>query len=261
MIDEIWDTDIDQTDWNTVMKVIDKMVDRINKNGESTSFQITKEFTNQVNANKKDDEPKDELIDDEYSESLKEGLEDVPSIERVNYDNGRSNGLPGIRNVNKLAAELDRISSEVGPKFKVRTTRFGTGVSSGDLKDAWMSLKKAGWSVSEQTDDSMGGFNRVYVCSKLNESLDEAKDYFIDNDDPNRDTASKNANRAVKVLGNAFGAENVSEVNNIGSGECEVTADSGTYHQVYTFHKDGSVDEQIFVKGKIKREEHYDKYV
>ena len=121
-----------------------------------------------------------------------------------------------------------------------------------------MSLKKAGWSVSEQTDNSMGGFNRVYVCSKLNESLDEAKDYFVDNDDPNRDTASKNANRAIKVLGNAFGAENVSEVNDIGSGECEVTADSGRYHQVYTFHKDGSVDERIFSGDKIEREEHYD---
>ena len=255
-IDEIWDTDIDQTDWDTVMKAASRLATNARDKGKVYT-QMENEFAAVKNAENKD-ESLEESVHPFADDSLNEGLEDVPSVERVNYDNGRSNGLPGIRNVNKLAAELDRISSEVGPKFKVRTTRFGTGVSSGDLKDAWMSLKKAGWSVSEQTDDSMGGFNRVYVCSKLNESLDEAKDYFIDNDDPNRDTASKNANRAVKVLGNAFGAENVSEVNNIGSGECEVTADSGTYHQVYTFHKDGSVDEQVFIKGKIEREEHYD---
>ena len=163
-IDEVWDTDIDQNDWNTVMKAATRLATNARKKGK-VHTQMEKEYAAQRNSN----------------ESLKEGLEDVPFVERVSYDNGISRGLPGIRNVNKLAAELDRIASEVGPKFKVRTTRFGSGVSRGDLKDAWMSLKRAGWSVSEETDNSLDGFNRVYVCSKIDESLKEGlKTYACD---------------------------------------------------------------------------------
>ena len=110
--------------------------------------------------------------------SLEEGLEDIPLIERVNFINKKVNGLPGIINIKDLIAELNRISREVGSTFKVRTSKFGTNLSYQDIKDEWLSFKKLGWFIDRSLDPSLSGFNEVYICSKIcsNESIDEAVD-------------------------------------------------------------------------------------
>ena len=109
-------------------------------------------------------------------ESLNESddLQNIPLVDKVNFSNVTNNRMPGLVNVKALVAELERIASEVGPKFKIRSTRFGNNVSYSDIRDEWMTLKKLGWSIYRDNDPSIKGFNEVYVCSRLaNESLDD----------------------------------------------------------------------------------------
>lgn len=106
-------------------------------------------------------------VERQYNESIKEGYTDIPLIDRINFVNPK-HSMPGIYATTKLAAELDKIAEEIGlTKFKVRSTKFGTNVSNADIKDSFYDMKKKGWYIYKDIDDSLSGFNEVYVCSKV----------------------------------------------------------------------------------------------
>jgi len=112
-----------------------------------------------------------------FKESLEESANysNIPLVDDgLSYYNNKLNRLPGL-DVVELVKTLDKITEYYGPKFKIRSTKFGRNISWGDIKDEWMSLRRNGWSISQDYDDSLPGFNEVYICSKIakNESLTE----------------------------------------------------------------------------------------
>ena len=119
------------------------------------------------------DDAKDDAIKDPFYESLTESLDlsEVEEVKELPFDNKRVNNLRGIFSTKDLVDALNKTGLD---KFKIRTSRL-KNVSQGDIKDAWMDLKRKGWSVSITRDDSLKGFNEVYVFEKtINESLNEA---------------------------------------------------------------------------------------
>ena len=115
-----------------------------------------------------------------WERKVKESLEEsanysnIPLVDSLSYYNNKLNRLPGL-DVAELVKTLDKIAEYFGPKFKIRSTKFGRNISWGDIKDEWMSLRRNGWSISQDYDSSLPGFNEVYICSKIanNESLTE----------------------------------------------------------------------------------------
>jgi len=111
----------------------------------------------------------DELI----GESLTEGYEDIPLIDRIDFEN-KSKWYPSIIPFNDFIDALNKVGKDV---FKVRTTKFGKNLSNADLTDEWMNIKKNGWSIQLANDSSLPGFKEVYICRKIQpkeESLTEA---------------------------------------------------------------------------------------
>ena len=112
------------------------------------------------------------------NESLKEAyfekdLSDIPLVDRLNFVNNKRNSMPNISSMKDFIGVLNGIGLD---EFKVRSNRFGSNLSEADLKDAWMDIRRNGWSVSRCIDNSLDGFNEVYLCRKIgvNESLKES---------------------------------------------------------------------------------------
>lgn len=112
------------------------------------------------------------------NESLKEAyfekdLSDIPLVDRLNFVNNKRNSMPNISSMKDFISALNGIGLD---EFKVRSNRFGSNLSEADLKDAWMDIRRNGWSVSRCIDNSLDGFNEVYLCKKINvnESLKES---------------------------------------------------------------------------------------
>lgn len=121
----------------------------------------------------------DETYDESLNEAYGEDLSDIQEIKQLDFVNRRVNNLRGIFSVKDFVNALNSVGLD---SFKIRTSRL-KNISSGDLKDAWYSLKKNGWTMSISHDSSLDGFNEVYVFSKIkNESLKEDFEDEVDLD-------------------------------------------------------------------------------
>ena len=120
-------------------------------------------------------------LNEKLNESLTEDLDlsEVEEIKSIPFENKRTNNLRGLFSVDSFVFALNKVGLD---KFKIRTSRL-KNVSNSDIKDAWMDLKKKGWSVSTERDNSLDGFNEVYVFEKItNESMKESYggyDYYL----------------------------------------------------------------------------------
>ncbi len=151
---------------------------------------VDRENGNQVNINT---ENYDFESDDAYrvfddleelshlNESLNESMDlsDVEEVKEIKFKNDRVNNLRGIFSNILFIDALNEVGLD---KFKIRTSRL-KNVSQGDIKDSWYDLKRNGWSVSIERDDSLNGFNEVYVFEKIqNESLKEDIEEYSEED-------------------------------------------------------------------------------
>lgn len=87
---------------------------------------------------------------------------DITEVKHINYSQPRDAHIPsGIWHIKKFVSALEEIGK---PIFKIRTSRFP--LSNSDISDAWMDLNEYGWSIRLAIDESMIGFNEVYICKK-----------------------------------------------------------------------------------------------
>lgn len=102
-------------------------------------------------------------VNESLNEELGQDYSALPEIKQLNYGQDRSaHRMPGISNIRTFIKALENVGKD---EFKIRTTRMP--LSNGDIRDAWLDLKKYGWSVSRDWDTSMTGFNEVYICKKI----------------------------------------------------------------------------------------------
>ena len=68
--------------------------------------------------------------EDNFDESLKEDLDEIPVVDRLNFINKRRNGMPGIPNINEF---IDCLNATGKENFMVKETRVGSNLTLGDL--------------------------------------------------------------------------------------------------------------------------------
>lgn len=109
----------------------------------------------------------------QYNElkSFNEDLDEIPTVDRLNFINKRRNGMPGIANINEF---IDCLNATGKDKFMVKETKVGSNLSLADLKDEWMTLKKKGWRW--YTKNIPGDFLTYYVFEKINKGEDMKED-------------------------------------------------------------------------------------
>lgn len=117
----------------------------------------------------------------QYNEfkSLNEDLDEIPTVDRLNFINKRRNGMPGIANINEF---IDCLNATGKDKFMVKETRAGSNLSLADLKDERMTLKKKGWKW--YTENIPGDFLTYYVFEKINRGENMKEDLIEDKNSP-----------------------------------------------------------------------------
>lgn len=121
---------------------------------------------------------KDILSQYDELKSLNEDLDEIPIVDKLNFINKRTNGLPGIVNINEFIDCLNAVGKD---KFMVKETKVGSNLSLADLKDEWMTLKKKGWKW--YTKNIPGDFLTYYVFEKINKGENIKEDLDISNMD------------------------------------------------------------------------------
>ena len=154
---------------NDVSYIISIIIDDLqnivkSKNGNSYDLNSLRDFI------------KGKSDEDNFDESLKEDLDEIPVVDRLNFINKRRNGMPGIPNINEF---IDCLSATGKDKFMVKETRVGSNLSLGDLKDEWYTLKKYGWKW--YIKNVPGEFLTYYVFEKINKSED-MKENLVEDD-------------------------------------------------------------------------------
>ncbi len=128
---------------------------------------------------------------------------DLPEV-RINFVNKARIGISPIKNL------INEFESQGFDIFKVRTTRFGSNISDGDVNDAWLDFKRQGWSVEKWYDKTKPGFQEFYIVRKINktESLSKYNDDVKDLEEKFNDS-TLNERKGVGEI-----AEEVTDISN-----------------------------------------------
>ena len=128
----------------------------------------------------------------EYNDdgTLKEDLDEIPIVDRLNFINKRRNGMPGIANINEFIDCLNAVGKD---KFMVKETKVGSNLSLADLKDEWMTLKRKGWKW--YTKNIPGEFLTYYVFEKTNDKGMQIKENIDESDNDIDITSDEAANK------------------------------------------------------------------
>ena len=169
-INEIWKTDIDQADWDTVIEGAERLANKVNKKGAPSKVMLTQVFASKANKKYKDpaDNGDDELVDDDYSESLDEDAELPFGPEAQDFIKSCVDEmLKTFKENGQEELTDDLLKDPWDPEFSLEDCWVEKNEMEDLLPDYW---------DNEDLHDAVCEFGLDYLKSKLGKNADESLD-------------------------------------------------------------------------------------